>query len=85
LEFMVKDAQCSFLLTQQSIVQHGRWRPVLSPSTKLRIDSAEGMEDCDSRSSILDPQSKVVCLDTDWETIAGESEQNLHSETKLTT
>jgi amino acid adenylation domain-containing protein len=66
LEFMLSDSQCSFLVTQQSIVEDGRWR----------------MEDCDSRSSILDPQSKVVCLDSDWQTIAGESEQNLHSETK---
>ncbi len=82
LEFMVKDSQCSYLLTQQSIVEDGRWRPVLSPSTKLRIDSAEGMEDCDYRSSILDPQIKVVCLDADWETIARESEQNLHGEAK---
>ena len=39
-------------------------------------------EDGDSRSSILDPQIKVVRLDTDWETIARESEQNLHCEMK---
>ena len=40
------------------------------------------MDDGDSRSSILDPQMKVVCLDTNWETIARESEQNTRSEVK---
>ena len=34
------------------------------------------------RSSILGSQIKVVCLDTDWETIARESEQNTRSEVK---
>ena len=66
LGFMLKDSQCSFLLTQQSIVEDGRWR----------------MDDGNPRCAILDPQMKVVCLDTDWETIAGESEQNLHGETR---
>ena len=79
---MLKDAQVSVLLTHQKIIKDRRWRPVLSPSTKLRIDSAEGIEDSDSRSSILDPQIKVVCLDTNWETIVRESEQNIRSEVK---
>ena len=33
-------------------------------------------------SSILDSQMKVVCLDTNWETIVRESEQNIRSEVK---
>ena len=40
------------------------------------------MEDSDPRSSIFDSQMKVVCLDTNWDTIARESEQNLRSEVK---
>ena len=54
---------------------------VLRPSTKLRID-ARGNGICDSQSAIVDSQMKVVCLDTDWETIARESEQNPCSEVK---
>jgi amino acid adenylation domain-containing protein len=68
LAFMVKDSQCSFLLTQQSIVEDGRWRPVLSET--------EGMEDGDPRCAIRDPQIKVVCLDRDREKIARQSERN---------
>jgi amino acid adenylation domain-containing protein len=36
----------------------------------------------DSRSSILDPQTKVVCLDTNWGTIVRESPQSNRSEVK---
>ena len=64
LGFMLQDSQCSFLLTQQSTVEDRRWEA----------------EDGDSPFSILDPQIKVVCLDTDWETIARESDQNPRSE-----
>jgi amino acid adenylation domain-containing protein len=66
LEFILKDSRCSFLLTQQSTIDDGRWR----------------MEDGDSPSPILGPQIRVICLDTDWETIAGESQQNTRSEVK---
>ena len=31
---------------------------------------------------ILDPQMKLVCLDTNWETIVRESQQNIRSEVK---
>jgi amino acid adenylation domain-containing protein len=82
LRFMFEDAGISLLLTQERIIEDRRLKPVLSPSTKFRIDSAEGIEDSDSRSSILDSQMKMVCLDTAWEIIARESEQNLSSEVK---
>ena len=82
LRFMLEDARVSVLLTQAKLVEDRGWRPVLSPSTKLRIDSAEGIEASDPRSSILGSQMKVVCLDTHWETIALESEQNTRSEVK---
>jgi amino acid adenylation domain-containing protein len=38
--------------------------------------------DSDSRSSILDPQMKLVCLDANWGTVVPESEQNISSEMK---
>ena len=63
---MLKDAQVSVLLTQEWLIE----------------DGISKTEDSDLRSSILDSQMKIVCLDANWETIAGESEQNLHSETK---
>ena len=66
LEFMLKDSQCSFLLTQQSIVEDGRWR----------------MEDGNPRCAILDPQMKVVCLDSDWQAIAGQSEHESRQRNK---
>ena len=50
--------------------------------TSARIIEGLKMRDSDSRSSILDPQMKMVCLDTNWDTIARESEQNPGSEVK---
>jgi len=83
LRFMLEDAQVSVLVTDESLIEDGGWRPVLSPSAKLRIDSAERIEDSgDPRSSILDPQMKMVCLDSDWETIACGNEQDPRSEVK---
>jgi amino acid adenylation domain-containing protein len=38
--------------------------------------------DSDSRSSILDPQMRMVWLDDNWEAIAGEGEENPRSEIK---
>jgi amino acid adenylation domain-containing protein len=75
LEFMLQDAQVSILLTQEKLVEDRGWRPVLSPSTMLRIDSTEGIDDSNPRSSIFQPQ--LVCLDLDWEKIAQQSEENL--------
>ena len=67
LVFMLKDSRACLLLTQKSLVEDGRWR----------------IEDGDSRSSIpstllrtgLDSRLKVVCLDSEWETIARESRE----------
>jgi amino acid adenylation domain-containing protein len=71
--FMLQDTQASVLLTQQRLVEElfedGRSKPLLS--------EAEGIENGDPRSSIFDPQLKVVCLDTDWEIIAQQSDNNL--------
>ena len=50
--------------------------------TSERIIAGFKINDSDSRSSILDPQMKVVCLDTNWETIVRESAQNIRSEVK---
>jgi amino acid adenylation domain-containing protein len=63
LGFMLKDSQCSFLLTQQKIIEDGRWR----------------IEDGDLRFSILDPRIKVVCLDSDWPLIAERRQDDLRS------
>src|SRR5919106_1276504 len=66
LAFMLEGSQCFFLLTQQNTIEDGRW----------------GTKDGDSQSSILDSQIKVVCLETAWEIIALENEQNPRSEVK---
>src|SRR4030095_13191631 len=63
---MLEDSQISVLLTQEDLIE----------------DRISKTEDSDPRSSILDSQIRVVCLDTDWETIAWESEQNPRSEVK---
>jgi amino acid adenylation domain-containing protein len=62
LEFMLSDARVAVLLTQRTLIEDGRWKPVLSQD--------DGMDDSDPRSSILDPRIKVVCLDRDWPLIA---------------
>jgi amino acid adenylation domain-containing protein len=66
LTFMLKDSEVSVLLTQESHIEDGRLT----------------RENSDPLSSILDSQMKIVCLDTNWETIAAESQQNLHTEVK---
>jgi amino acid adenylation domain-containing protein len=80
LSFMLKDAEVTVLLTQERLVaeliEDRGSKSVLSPSTKLRINSAEGIGDRDSRSSILNSRIQVVCLDSGWETIASESGEN---------
>ncbi len=63
IAFMLDDARASVLITQkslESLVEDGRWR----------------MEDSDSRSSILNPQIRVVCLDGDAAVIARQSAKN---------
>jgi amino acid adenylation domain-containing protein len=79
LRFMLEDAQASVLLTQEKLVEDRAWRPVLSPSAELRINSVEGMEDGDPRSSILDSRLQVVFLDRDWPLIAQKSDNNTKS------
>ncbi|HET7392570.1 MAG TPA: condensation domain-containing protein, partial [Candidatus Binatia bacterium] len=59
LAFILEDAQVSLLLTTQRIIEDGTWR----------------IEDGTPRSSILDPQTKVVCLDRDWPLISEQSEE----------
>jgi amino acid adenylation domain-containing protein len=80
LASMLEDTQAPVLLTQQrlmaELIEDRGSKPVLSPSTKLRINSAEGIEDGDSRSSIANSRIHVVCLDTEWEAIAQEGEEN---------
>ncbi len=80
LSFMLKDAQVPVVLTLERLVaeliEDRGSNPVLSPSTKLRINSAEGIGDQDSRSLIVNPRIRVVCLDSGWEAIASESGEN---------
>jgi amino acid adenylation domain-containing protein len=63
LAFMLEDAEVSVLLTQQSLIEDGGWR----------------IEDSESRSSILNHRSQVVCVDRDWETINRENGNNVNS------
>ena len=76
LRFMLEDAQVSVLLTMNKMVEDREWRPVLSPSTKLRVNSVEGIEDSDSQSVILDFRLAVVCLDQDAPIIERQSSEN---------
>jgi len=80
LRFVLEDSQVSVLLTQEKLVEDRGWSPVLSPSAALRINSVEGIEDSDSRSSILDPRLQVVFLDRDWPVIAKENASNPKSQ-----
>jgi len=64
LAFMLEDSQARVLLTQRQLVD------------ELFEDKRSKIENSDPRSSILNLQPKVVCLDTDWEIIAQESDAN---------
>jgi amino acid adenylation domain-containing protein len=75
LGFMLEDSQVSVLLTQEKLVKDRGWKPVLSPSAALRINSVEGMED-GPRSSIFDPRLKMVYLDRDLPMIGQQSSEN---------
>jgi amino acid adenylation domain-containing protein len=62
LKFMLEDSQVGVLLTQAQVIEDRGWR----------------MEDGDSRSSVLDPQLKVVRLDRDATEIEQQSTYNLN-------
>ncbi len=61
LRFMLEDAQVSVLLTHESLIENGR----------LNTEDRNALP-----FSILEPQIKTICLDTDWEKIAQQSERN---------
>jgi amino acid adenylation domain-containing protein len=70
LAFMLQDTQALVLLTNHRLVE------------RLIEDGGSRIEGSDSqssilRSSILDPRCQVVCLDSDWQTIAQNSRRNL--------
>ena len=60
LAFILKDTQAPVLLTQERLIEVSR----------LKI------EDGDPRSSIVNSRIRVVCLDTDWQDVADESQEN---------
>jgi amino acid adenylation domain-containing protein len=60
LAFILEDSRVSVLLTQAKLVEDGGWR----------------MEDSDSRSSILNSQPKIVCLDRGAAVIERQSATN---------
>jgi amino acid adenylation domain-containing protein len=77
LALMLADTQAPVLITQRQLahglIEDGGSGPVLS--------GAEGIESDFQSSSRplnwgLDPRNRVVCLDTDWEMIAQQSEKN---------
>src|SRR5262249_39744790 len=72
LAFMMEDSRACLLLTQKSLVKDGRWTIEDGDSRSLRLRSGQA--------SILDSRLKVVCLDSEWETIARESSENPSSE-----
>jgi amino acid adenylation domain-containing protein len=67
LAFMLKDAQVSVLLTQEKLIEDIGWKVI---------------DDSSPRSPVPRPEMKLVCLDTNWETIHGETAQNIGSEVK---
>jgi amino acid adenylation domain-containing protein len=62
LAFVLEDTRAAVLLTRQRLL--------------LELVEAEGTENGDHRSPILDPRLNVVCLERDWGVIARESEEN---------
>ena len=60
LDFMIRDAQVSVIVTQARFAEDRRWR----------------MEDGDPQSPILDPRLPVVCLDRDWKEFVRQSDKN---------
>jgi len=64
LDFMLQDTQVQVLLTQRKLV--AEWFE----------DQGSSFGDRDPLSSIVHPRLKVMCLDTDWQTISQEEETN---------
>jgi non-ribosomal peptide synthetase component F len=72
LEFMLEDAQVAFLVTQENLID-GRWRMQDGGLREVIEDGRRRIEDRDPRSSILNPQLTVVCLDRDRDKISQRS------------
>ena len=70
LAFMLEDAEVSVLLTQEKLVEDGRWRIE---------DGNHRSPSRDSLSSILNPRLKIVCLDRDWHLIETQSRETPRS------
>ncbi|MDP2601547.1 MAG: amino acid adenylation domain-containing protein [Deltaproteobacteria bacterium] len=66
LAFMLEDAEVSVLLTQEKLVEDGRWRIE---------DGNHRSPSRDSLSSILNPRLEIVCLDRDWHLIETQSRE----------
>jgi len=59
LMFMLEDAEISVLLTQERLIEDGKWQ----------------VRDDDPRSSILHSQMTMVCLDRDWHLVETQSRE----------
>ena len=59
LAFMLEDAEVSVLLTQERLIEYGKWQ----------------VQDGDPRSSTLHSQMKMACLDRDWHLIETQSRE----------
>ncbi len=64
LAFMLEDTQAKALLTQKRLA--------------AELDRRSKIEDNDPRTSILDPQGKVICVDGDWDEVSKERQDNPH-------
>jgi non-ribosomal peptide synthetase component F len=71
LAFMLEDARAPVLLTQRKLFSQ---LPEIADGRPMTGDGKE-------RSSVLGLRSSVVCLDTDWEIIAKEDQDNLSGRT----
>ncbi|MGE0127962.1 MAG: amino acid adenylation domain-containing protein [Blastocatellales bacterium] len=72
LNFILEDTQAPVLLTRERLAAGLR-----IADCGLRIaDGSERFATRNPQSAIRNPQSQMVCLDADWEAIAGEAEEN---------
>ena len=82
LTFMLKDAQAPVLLTQQRLVEGEKERRREGEKERRREGEKERRRESDNLSVSpslrlsVSPSPIVVCLDSDWEAIARESEEN---------
>ena len=67
LAFILNDTQGPVFITQKRLMEHRRWT----------------VEDRDSRSAKFDRPIQVIFLDSDWDKIASESDDNLENLTSL--